>query len=305
MGGGGRGQGGRWVRAVGTVPAGPHLLTVTGQEHGPVHQVLQSLPEQLAGGQGGLQVQQALQHGQQLGGRWGAAHLGGGGWVSGSTSACRERPPHQHSTACRAPVMSWGHGSLTVAPVTFVVGLLSVRGLPCALWDAGPAPVKPIVPSAPLWQPSCLWMFLDAPWGRSRLDESHGFFEGQKVPAREGLSWTRDQPPGLLLVLGPLRPFGGSQRQSWGPGQSSSLWAAQAFAMLSSWVLGPWLCACDSPDLPPGTGFSPLQPPDPSLLPCVSTSGPRLRCGWGLPGLGRQPCPSPGAQATVAGVVTL
>lgn len=43
-----------------------------------MHQVLQSLPEQLAGGEGGVQVEETLQHGQQLGGSWGAAHLGGG-----------------------------------------------------------------------------------------------------------------------------------------------------------------------------------------------------------------------------------
>lgn len=59
-------------------PAPPRLLTITGQEHGAVYQVLQSLPEQLAGGEDGVQVEETLQHGQQLGGGWGAAHLGGG-----------------------------------------------------------------------------------------------------------------------------------------------------------------------------------------------------------------------------------
>lgn len=65
------------VRWAGVRDTLPHLLTITGQEHGPVHQVLQGLPEQLAGGQGGLQVQETLQHGQQPGRCGGAAHLGG------------------------------------------------------------------------------------------------------------------------------------------------------------------------------------------------------------------------------------
>lgn len=38
------------------------FLGIAGQEHGPVHQALQGLPEQLAGAEAGLQVQEALQH---------------------------------------------------------------------------------------------------------------------------------------------------------------------------------------------------------------------------------------------------
>lgn len=43
------------------------LLTIAGQEHSPVHQVLQGLPEQLAGAASRIQVHEALQYRQQLG----------------------------------------------------------------------------------------------------------------------------------------------------------------------------------------------------------------------------------------------
>lgn len=65
--------------AAGLVPLPqPRRLTVRGQEHRPVHQALQGLPEQLAGAEVGLQVQEALQHREQVGRRGGAAHLGAG-----------------------------------------------------------------------------------------------------------------------------------------------------------------------------------------------------------------------------------
>lgn len=85
------------------------LLTVTGQEHGPVHQALQSLPEQLAGRAGGLQVQEALQHGQQLGRCWGAAHLGREGEGQGQERCQPQftRAAHPVNTG-RAVEEPWG-----------------------------------------------------------------------------------------------------------------------------------------------------------------------------------------------------
>lgn len=61
-------------------PGGPaYPLTITGQQHCPGHEPLEGLPQHLAGAVAGLQVQEALQHRQQLAGRRGAAHLEG--WV--------------------------------------------------------------------------------------------------------------------------------------------------------------------------------------------------------------------------------
>lgn len=56
----------------------------------------------------------------------------------------RARNIHPINTLCLAGalVTSWGHSSLTIAPVTLEVGPLSLRGAPCTLWDTGPCPLE-------------------------------------------------------------------------------------------------------------------------------------------------------------------
>lgn len=128
------------------------------------------------------------------------------------------------------------------------------------------------------------------------LAESRGFSEGQEVPAREGLSWTRTRPPGLLLVPEPLRPFEAAgllgPRTAQLPLGSPGLWDAV--------LLGPRalaLCLCQR-RRPPGCPLQlqtpPSPRPDPPRLPDVAPDP----VGWvsqGGEGSVSEPCtPAPG-----------
>lgn len=123
------------------------------------------------------------------------------------------------------------------------------------------------------------------------LAESRGFSEGQEVPAREGLSWTRTQPPGLLLVLKPLRPFEAAGLL----GPRTAQLPLGSPGLRDAVLLGPpalALCLCQR-RLPPGCPLQlqapPSPRPDPPRLPDVA---PDL-VGVGSPRAGKAACPSP------------
>lgn len=171
--GGGDASGGYGHRAPARTPS--HPLTVTGQEHGPVHQALQGLPEQLAGAEGGLQMQEALQHRQQVGGHRGAAHLGGVGKEYGSQpSPPQERPPCHPSMPHGGPGdapesgLPDGHAGDTWGQVS-----VGGRSVPCGMCSILVSPhSKPVAPVLSCDNPRCLQMFLDAsgdagPWLRA------------------------------------------------------------------------------------------------------------------------------------------
>lgn len=214
---GGRGQGPGQRRGCGAAerpahcpraeagsPPVPRPLTIAGQEHGPVHQALQSLPEQLAGGEAGLQVEQALQHGQQLGGGRGAAHLGAAeergsaavplpGGLTTVGFRGRDRPRCRRPGPGEGPEPRFPDGHAAAS-----WGWTTVRAGCCPVLGGTPPSIPGLCPpeaSGTPAHPRCLQVSLDAPRGHVPPGS-----EGQEVPARED-QLDQTPPPGPCSSL--------------------------------------------------------------------------------------------------------